>query len=138
MVYIGIDTGTNTGIALWNNGFSVITTLPIHKALDYVRWVAEQNEGNVTVIFEDARQRKWFGNLTSKQDRDRLIGAGSIKRDCAIWEDALTDWGIPFVAVHPKNNMTKMNAQYFARLTGWKGRTSVHARDAAMLVFGRK
>ena len=29
-----------------------------------------------------------------------------------------------------------VDAARFAKLTGWQGRTSEHARDAAMLVYG--
>ena len=44
--------------------------------------------------------------------------------------------GIDFEAVPPKNNKTKMTAEAFERMTGWKGRTNEHGRDAAMLVYG--
>ena len=141
-VCIGIDVGTHTGLAVWDGDrFTIIETLPIHAALLRVKELFDRysfNGNGVTVYFEDARQRTWFPKMTAAKDRARLQGAGSVKRDSTIWEDALTDWGIPFVAVAPKNNMTKMTAQYFARLTGWQGRTSEHGRDAAMLVFQRK
>ena len=141
-VWIGIDPGVHTGVALWDGDrLTIVETLPLHAALLRVKFLAELysfNGNGVTAYFEDARQRKWYGHNTASRDRARLQGAGSVKRDCTIWEEALTDWGVPFVKVPPKNNMTKMNAQYFARLTGWEGRTSEHARDAAMLVYGRK
>lgn len=44
--------------------------------------------------------------------------------------------GIPFELVAPKNNKTKVSADYFKKLTGWEGRTNEHERDCAMLVFG--
>ena len=141
-VSIGLDPGTHTGLAVWDGDrFTIIETLPIHAALLRVKELFDRysfNGNGVTVYFEDARQRTWFPKMTAAKDRARLQGAGSVKRDSTIWEDALKDWGIPFVAVAPKNNMTKMTAQYFARLTGWQGRTSEHGRDAAMLVFQRK
>jgi hypothetical protein len=40
--------------------------------------------------------------------------------------------------VAPKNAITKMKAEYFRQLTGYKGKTSEHGRDAAMLVYGMK
>ena len=144
MTYIGIDTGTHTGLAVWDGAaqrFITIETMPIHSALLRVKELRDRLafKGNgITVVFEDARQRKWYGRNTAKKDRARLQGAGSVKRDCNIWEDALSDWGIPFVAVPPKNNITKMTADYFRAITGWTGRTSEHARDAAMLVIGRR
>ena len=141
-VSIGLDPGTHTGLAVWDGDrFTIIETLPIHAALLRVKELFDRysfNGNGVTVYFEDARQRTWFPKMTAAKDRARLQGAGSVKRDSTIWEDALTDWGIPFVAVAPKNNMTKITPQFFRVMTGWQGRTSEHGRDAAMLVFGRK
>lgn len=134
---IGIDPGTHTGFAVWDTEkrqLDFVDTIPIHEALLRI-W--SQRHANVEVYFEDARQRKWYGTRTAKEDRNKLQGAGSVKRDSTIWEDALKDWGIPFHAVAPKHNTTKMTPEFFRSLTGWKGRTSEHSRDAAMLVFGR-
>ena len=136
-VLVGIDTGRHTGFAVWDTEkrqLDFVDTIPIHEALLRI-W--SQRHANVEVYFEDARQRKWYGTKTAKEDRNKLQGAGSVKRDSTIWEDALKDWGIPFHAVAPKHNTTKMTPEFFRSLTGWKGRTSEHSRDAAMLVFGR-
>ena len=139
MIHVGIDTGTNTGVAVWDGDakrFLLIETMPIHAALLYVLEMHQEGRKQ-TVYFEDARLRTWYGTRTAKEDRDKLQGAGSIKRDCAIWEDALTAWGIPFRKVAPKENATKRTADWFRRITGWTGRTNEHGRDAAMLVYGR-
>lgn len=142
--WIGIDTGVHTGLAVWDAQAGVlteVTCLPIHAALLRVRELADRfgmNGYGVAVVFEDARLRKWYGRHTAEKDRAMLQGAGSVKRDSAIWEDALRDWGIPFVAKAPKDNITKLSAQAFAKITGWTLRTNEHGRDAAMLVFGRK
>jgi hypothetical protein len=86
------------------------------------------------VVFEDARLRKWYG----KADRERLQGAGSIKRDCTIWSEFLADLaGVRVLAVPPQAGATKWSAERFAKVTGWTSRTSEHARDAAMLLWGR-
>jgi len=143
MIWIGLDPGSNTGVAVWDGAvrrFTEVTSLPIHAALEKVKNLAGfysfRNLG-VTVVFEDARLRKWYGRVTAEKDRARLQGAGSVKRDSAIWEDALKDWGIDYRKVAPKNNLTKLSDEAFRRLTGWTGRTNEHGRDAAMLVFGR-
>ena len=130
---IGIDPGTHAGIAVYDKAAKEIIflkTVDIIEAIDKVR---ELKSETVLVRFEDARLRSWFG----KAGREQLQGAGSIKRDCAIWEKFLKAEKIPFEAVAPRNIMTKMEAGYFAKLTGYKGLTSEHARDAAMLVWGR-
>ena len=65
------------------------------------------------------------------------MGAGSVKRDCQIWEDFLRAHGIKYEMVAPHQGATKWTADTFARITGYTGRTSNHGRDAAVLVFGR-
>ena len=132
--YIGIDPGTNTGLALWdghNKKFMHLQTYKIHNAMKLIESWYDSME-SVLVRFEDARLRVWFGTA----GREKLQGVGSIKRDCAIWEDFLTDLKIPFEAVKPRAGMTKWSAEYFAKITGWKERTTVHSRDAGALVFG--
>ena len=137
MIYIGIDPGTHTGVAVWDSKegkFLSLESMPIHIALTRVLAIAERHRDDVLVIFEDARLRTWFGkgNVSAKAQ-----GAGSVKRDCSIWEDFLTDMEIPFVTTKPGNVATKVTPSWFRKLTGWEGRCSDHARDAAMLVFGR-
>ena len=137
MIYIGIDPGTHTGVAVWDSKegrFLSLETMPIHIALTRVLAIAERHRDDVQVIFEDARLRTWFGkgNVSAKAQ-----GAGSVKRDCSIWEDFLTDMEIPFVTTKPGNVATKVTPSWFRKMTGWEGRCSEHARDAAMLVFGR-
>lgn len=134
-ITIGIDSGTETGFAVWDSEEKCliqVNTMKIHQAMQKVLQCYLLYPGNVRVRVEDARKRKWFGN----SGREQLQGAGSIKRDAVIWEDFLTDHGIPFEMVAPKNNKTKMTAEYFRRVTGWKLRTNEHARDAAMLCYG--
>jgi hypothetical protein len=131
---IGIDSGTKTGLAVWwaqEKKFTSIDTLPIHKAMEAVKELLHVSN-HILVRVEDARKRKWFGN----SGREQLQGAGSIKRDAKIWEDYLTDLGVKFEMVAPKNNKTKVDAEVFKKLTKWEGRTSEHSRDAAMLCFG--
>lgn len=136
MIWIGIDTGTHTGVAVWDSrekAFLSLETMAIHRALAKVKELASSHPDDITVVFEDARQRKWYSGDASA----KMQGAGSVKRDASIWEDFLTDMHIPFQAVAPHKGMTKMREDYFKRLTGWGGRTSDHARDAALLVFAR-
>lgn len=137
MICIGIDPGTHTGMAIWDSRdgkFLSLETLPIHQAMLKVLLESERNRGNVQVVFEDARQRTWFGtgDVSAKAQ-----GAGSVKRDCAIWEAFCKDYDIPYWAKPPVKGATKVSAEYFKTISGWDGRTSEHARDAAMLVICR-
>jgi len=133
-IIIGIDPGVKTGLAAWvpaERRFQSIETMSIVKAMDWIM-LAKRDGLQVEVRFEDARLRTWFG----KAGREQLQGAGSIKRDCSIWSEFCEYHDIPSQAVKPFKGGTKWSADYFKRLTGWKGRTSEHSRDAACLVFG--
>ena len=138
MTLIGIDTGVHTGFAVYDTDLKALIYVkeyPIHRAMDIVKRLSDDGT-EIKVRFEDARKRTWFGYHTAKEDRARLQGAGSVKRDCQIWEDYLTDLRIPFEMVAPKNNATKLTAEQFRRITGYEGKTNEHGRDAAMLVYG--
>jgi len=129
--FIGIDPGTNTGFAVWNSfdkRFICVDTIKIHKAFDII---SKMDFEDIEVHFEDARLRTWFGN----SGREVLQGVGSIKRDCAIWEDFLLDKNISYFKVKPKSGQSKWNSEYFKKVTGWTQRTTEHSRDAAVLVF---
>lgn len=135
MIYIGIDTGTHTGLAVWDSEqqeFLEIHTLKIHQAMEIVVWYYQFTDHKCKVIFEDARQRTWFGERSNA----KLQGAGSVKRDSSIWEDFLKDWGIEYWAKPPQKGATKLSEQTFKAITKYQGKTSEHARDAGMLVYG--
>ena len=132
--YIGIDAGVDTGLAVWDKAerkLIKVQTLLIHQAQEVVKEIFAGNP-QTFVRVEDARQRTWFG----KVGREVLQGVGSVKRDCKIWEDFLTDLKIPFEMVKPKAKMTEWKKPYFQETTKWKQSTSEHSRDAAVLVWG--
>lgn len=134
MILIGLDPGTHTGYAEMESGKLVaVETLKIHKAMD--RLLKDKRYRHVQMVYwEDARLRQWFGAA----GREKLQGAGSIKRDCAIWEDFFKDYGIPNTPLPPRAGATKWTPDYFARVTGWGKRASEHGRDAACLLIGRQ
>ena len=140
MIWFGIDPGVNTGLALWRDGeLKVVETVNIVRAMGRVLAAWNQCDEDITVVFEDARQRQWLPRERNASEyRGKLMGAGSVKRDCEIWEEFCDVYQIKCEAVRPRAGMTKWDADTFARMTGWKGRTSNHARDAALLVWGRK
>ena len=133
-VCIGIDPGVHTGFAVWDRPlrtFMALHTLTIHEAMERVRQL--HSAGMVHVVrFEDCRLRTWKGKL----GREALKGVGSVERDCSIWAGYLAHIGVQHQALAPKDLRTKVKADEFARLTGYTGRTSEHARDAAMQVWG--
>lgn len=139
-LFIGIDPGVRTGFAAWDKKFKTlyVSTLQIHRALDDVIGRLQNfNAEDILVIVEDARQREYLPRERSNAEyRGKLMGAGSVKRDCTIWEDFLTDKKIPFQMLPPAAGRSKWSVQYFQSITKYKKPTSQHARDAAALVFG--
>lgn len=141
MIYVGVDTGVNTGFSEWDSKKQCllsVCSLPIHKAMDRVKELHQVHQKNLIVRVEDPRQRTWFGTerMTREEERKKLQGVGSVKRDATIWEDFLTDLGVKFEMVAPRRNVTKLTQETFKRYTGWGSKTNEHGRDAAMLVFG--
>lgn len=138
MIHIGIDPGVKTGFAVWDSEkqkFLEISTCTITEAMNRViihRNMALTSEKDIMLHIEDARLRKWYGN----SGREKLQGAGSVKRDSKIWEDFCKENEIEYRMVAPKNNRTKVSKEYFTKITGWTKPTTDHARDAAMMVFG--
>ena len=139
MIYCGIDPGVNTGIAVWDTEgrrFLVVKTTTIVEAMKIVSDYA--NIGPTTIVTEDARKRKWLPKEKSFSEfKGKAMGAGSVMRDSKIWQEFADFYKIPIELRPPRPGMTKWDADYWARVTGWKGRTSEHARDAALLVFQR-
>lgn len=136
-LHIGIDTGVHTGYAVYDSEAHALlecTTTTITHAMDAVRVLASASPSDVIVYVEDARKRTWFGNT----GRERLKGAGSVCRDAQIWEDFCRENNIRCELIAPRENRTKVSAYQFRTIAKWIGRTSEHARDAAMLVYGRE
>ncbi len=104
-------------------------TTAIHKAMDCIRNLKQSLVSpTLEVIIEDARTR---GGSSIKAQ-----GAGSIKRDCGIWEAFLKDLGIEYRFTRlSKKSITKKDPTWLKLQTGWSDRTSQHARDAACLLL---
>lgn len=141
MIYVGVDTGVNTGFSEYDSKkrcLLSVCSLPIHKAMERVKVLHDLHKEELVVRVEDPRQRKWFGTerMTREEERKKLQGVGSVKRDATIWEDFLKDLGVRFEMVAPKMNVTKLTQETFKRYTGWSSKTNEHGRDAAMLIYG--
>lgn len=130
---IGIDVGVNTGFAISKD--KKLITVTSYNILDAMDACLDLQDQSPTLYIEDARKLKWGGY--NKGNTARLQGAGSVKRECAIWEDFAKKHGFAYKMIDPRSNSKKLDAVKFNKLTGWMGRTNNHGRDAAMLVWGR-
>lgn len=140
MIVVGIDPGCNTGMAVWDTSDRQFLDIRCSGIVDAMRYLYElQSVRQIgLIVFEDARKRKWLPREKSmKEFKGRAMGAGSVRRDSAIWEEWCRTYAIPFVARPPQAGMTKLSDIQFQGITGYDRRTNEHGRDAAMLVFGR-
>ena len=131
-IIIGVDPGTKTGVGVYEAGrLTRVVTTTIVEAIELVAGYAKG--GNLTVYIEDARMATY--GRRGKQSAAQAQGAGSIKRDCSIWETEMKRRGIPYRMVRPnkQSNAVAENKPLWMKLTGWEGRCSVHARDAVMI-----
>lgn len=135
--FVGIDPGVNTGFAVWDRKeqrFTDIATLQLHEAIIMVFDMYKKGEiFDTFFVVEDARKRKGDAGLTP----EKAQGAGSVKRDSKIWEEFLTAIGAHFQMRKPSGALNKIahDKKMFELNTGHTGRTSKHARCAAMLVW---
>lgn len=136
-IIVGIDPGVTTGVAMWyadERRLVRVDSMMIHQAMRYITDERARLYDDLLVVFEDCRQHRVFGK--GQRNDAALQGVGSVKRDCGIWDDFLTDNGIPFITRTPSRRRTKFTAEQFQSATGWTGRSNNHGRDAAMLVAG--
>lgn len=128
---IGIDTGVDTGFAIWDRAakkYLEIGSYPIDVAMARILELRDQK---IFVRVEDARLAVYGRSLQGFKSQ----GAGSVKRDAKVWEGFLTRNNIPFEMVRPRKHFTKWPADHFKRVTGWPARTNSHGRDAAMICY---
>lgn len=131
-IIIGIDCGVKTGFAVGVKGQKQLLRVESMTITQAMQEVINLKNPDLVVFIEDARQRTWFTG-----GKEKAQGAGSIKRDCGIWEQFCKEQAIQYQLIHPACNNTKLKAVDFKRITGWQGVTNEHARDAAMLIYGR-
>jgi len=134
--YLGIDPGTQTGLAMWDytaQQYDEIMSGTLIEMLERILWFEDIHpDFSWQLRIEDARQRKWYG----KNAQAKIKGAGSIERDCSIWEEICEFHQWEYEMVHPIKGGTKWDAKTFKTVTGWSKQTNEHQRDAAMLVYG--
>lgn len=134
--YIGIDPGKHTGVAVWDRQgryFTDVITLDFFGALNFLK---HYNPTYTQIVIEDATQNK--PTFRRKGQRvgvaDRMAqNVGSVKRDTQLLIEWCERHGFTVRKVKP--DQSKLNAAAFKRTTKYIGRTSQHARDAAMLVY---
>lgn len=138
MFHIGIDPGQHTGFAVWCRSTKALSC----KTLDFWQVVKELEalkEDITQVRIEDPNlNRPTFSKgIQGARQREKISqNVGENKAHAKLLIAYCELLNIPVVPVKPtKHSRTKVKADAFKQMTGYTGKTSEHARDAALLVF---
>lgn len=132
-VVMGIDPGTHTGIALFEGGkLTTLQTIEPHQLVEVIETVMPAR-----VVFEDSRliSPTWKRSVSNAAQLKIARDVGQIDAWCRLIVATCERLGIPAHGISPKNKGAKLDAEQFAALTGWTGRSNEHTRDAAALAW---
>jgi len=128
MLIVGIDPGISTGMATYSGGklvrLETIAPVDIYSSLEMAR--------PALVVFEDSRlmSHTWTTIKSRPASLKMARNIGEIDAWCRLIDAVCEQIGIPAHGVSPKEKGAKLGAADFERITGWKGRTNQHERDA--------
>ena len=147
--YRGVDPGIKTGYAEWDavkQQFTEVKTANFwtvyNEAELPLRMFPHDLLTTVYVIENPALNSPVFDRGVERKDHAQTIArhVGSNQREAQLLIEGIRILGYQVIEVKPKKTSSrkgKITHEDFVRLTRYKGRTSQHARDAAMMVFGR-
>lgn len=145
-LWIGIDPGRHTGVAVWSSKAQQLLCVESMKAvqaeikvMNY--WtmslgsMSSDSPVHIHVVVEDTRDLRLPAKL---QNSGRLKGVGSVHAEMRRWSEFLSHHGIihTMAGLSPKQ-FREGSAEWFNKHTGWTGRSNDHGRCAAGLVHGR-
>lgn len=131
---LGIDPGIHVGIAIYNRtteSLEVVTSKELHQAFDILKhW---HSNSSIEVFIENPNT--WIGFGSKSSSDARLQGAGAVKQTYKHLVEFMEHYDISFTPTKLQGTMKKVDAKYFEQLTGWKGSSNSHGRDASLLCF---
>lgn len=132
-VVMGIDPGTNTGLAVIQDGklYQLQTIHPLDIATMLAQWAPDR------VIFEDSRLTSHLFTTNQKAAVAKSMArkVGQVDMVCGLIVEACARLGIPAHGISPKGKGKKLNAEQFMAATGWTESSNEHQRDAAMVAY---
>lgn len=132
MMVVGIDPGTKTGCGVWDmveGRLIEVFTRDIYDVQAYL--IDLRTRHQIILVVEDARKRGGGKNAAAKAQ-----GAGSVKRDCALWATWAKRVGVPAYFRAPGPTFKGVAGEKMWReMTGWQAKTDDHCRDAAWQVY---
>lgn len=145
---IGLDPGINTGFCLYDKTAKKIVKLDtlgfweLFDALEDIKvWIGQEH---VTFYIENSALNKptfaKAGGTTQRKIQKISRNVGSNQRESTLLIEGIRRYGFHVVEIKPtgiKGVKRKWDESTFKKITTHTGRSSQHARDAAMLVFGK-
>ena len=133
MNLIGIDPGTHTGMAFFKAG-KLVDLRTIHPLTIYDVLAASDVS---RVIFEDSRLTSpvWSRGTTTAARIKIARNVGQVDGICSLIVEACERIGIDALGISPKHKGAKLDAEQFAKVTGWTESSNSHTRDAAMVAW---
>jgi len=144
MIYIGLDPGVNTGMAIWDPHKKIITYAKTLSFWDVIQklMILKDEEPELHVVIENPAgnkpvfRTKFAGQTGNDRVMDKITqNIGSNKRDGQLLAEFCANANIPLTLVTPSKK--KYTKETFEKLTRYTTLTSQHSRDAAMLVWGK-
>lgn len=149
MLLVGIDPGVHTGVCTWDTDkkkIVLIKTMDFWEVIDYFSNLKHYSSiTNIPVkafIENSALNKPTFvksGGNTNLKVQKISRNVGSNQRESVLLIEGVRRLGFTVEEIRPTGKhgvKRKWSAEYFEKLTGIS-KASQHARDAAMLVFGR-
>jgi len=155
-IFLGLDGGNHVGFAVWDKqgkqflNLSTVDFWEAIKLIDYWENWCQMNAKTLVSVVEDVSANKPVFKLagvylhTPGAHSQKLSAAGKVAEGVGRVKQT-SDLLIKYcekkcsqvIKLKPGGrSMTKMKADAFKKITGYSKRTSEHARDAAMLVYG--
>lgn len=145
ILYIGIDTGSYTGVAFWHKIDRKMELMQFTSHSEAMLYLHEKLKTVASHLvkfrIEDARLTTKYSKRIPKHllkdNAAKIQGVGYVKAYSKDWEAFCKNGGYDYELVAPQQSVTKTSPEYFEKLTGIKTlKTQSHKRDAGMLVFG--
>ena len=130
---LGIDPGQRTGLAWFVDGrISNLETVPPHHVERILRGVKPP-----AVVFEDSRLQPhtWTRGVSLAASSKMARNVGQIDAWCILVQEVCHELSIACLGISPRDKGPKLDAQAFAQVTGWEGKSNQHERDAAMVAW---
>lgn len=133
MLILGIDPGSNTGLATYIFGklvhLDTIAPVEIAARIELAR--------PARVVFEDSRLLSYtWTTIKSRPAALKMArNVGEVDAWCKLIVAVCEQLAIPAHGISPKGKGAKVGAEQFTRITGWDERSNEHERDAAMVAW---